>query len=53
MTNNAELMYDTRPPPPNRLITIVSDGSTGKVEFVGKLICFFTVILNTQQPSIM
>ena len=42
MTNNAELMYDTRPSPPNRFRIILGDGSTKKkVEFIGKIDPFF------------
>ena len=37
MANNVELMYDTRPSPPNRSRIILGDGSTRKVEFVGKI----------------
>ena len=35
--NNAELMYDTSPPLPNNSRNIFGDGSTKKVEFVGKI----------------
>ena len=48
MTNNAELMCNTRPSPPNRFRTIIrsdgdgdgdsdGDGSTKKIEFIGKI----------------
>ena len=52
MTNNAELMYDTRPPPSNRPITIVGDGSTRKkVEFIGEVGMIFHI--NTEYPAIL
>ena len=41
MTNNVELMYDTRPPPPSRSRIILGDGSTKKVGFIGKFDLFF------------
>ena len=38
MTCNADLMYDTSPPPPpHRSRIILGDGSIRKVQFVGKL----------------
>ena len=37
MTRNADLMYDTSPPPPHRSRIILGDGSIRKVQFVGKL----------------
>ena len=37
MTRSADLMYDTRPPSPHRSGIILGDGSTKKVQFVGKL----------------
>ena len=37
MTNNAEVMYDTRHPPPNRSRIFLGDGFTKKeVDFIGK-----------------
>ena len=42
MTNIADLMYDTRPPPPNKSRIILGDGSTKKkVEFIGKIDLIF------------
>ena len=41
MTNNAELVYDTSPPPPNRSRIIFGDGSTKKVEFAGNIDLIF------------
>ena len=41
MTRNADLMYDTRPPPPHRSRIILGDGSIRKVQFVGKLDLMF------------
>ena len=50
MTNNAELIYNTRSPPPNRPITIVGDGYTRKkVEFIGEVGMMFHV--NTECPA--
>ena len=37
MTRNADLMYDTRPPPPRRSRIIAGDGSIKKVQFIGKI----------------
>ena len=37
ITQNADLMYDTRPPSPHRSRIILGDGSIKKVHFVGKL----------------
>ena len=37
MTRSAELMYDTKPPSPHGSRIILGDGSTRKVQFVGKL----------------
>ena len=37
MTQNADRMYDTRPPSPHRSRTIPGDGSIKKVHFMGKL----------------
>ena len=37
MTRNVDMMYDTRPPYPHRSRIILRDGSTEKVQFVGKL----------------
>ena len=37
MTHNADMMYDTKPPSPDRSKIILGDGSIGKVQFVGKL----------------
>ena len=36
--DNAEPIYDTRPPPQNRLKITLGDGSTKKVEFIGKMV---------------
>ena len=36
ITRNADLMYDTRPPPPRRSRIILGDGSIKKVQFIGK-----------------
>ena len=41
MTNNAELMYHTSPPPPNRARIILGDDSTKKVESIGKIDLIF------------
>ena len=40
MTNNAELMYDARPP---RSRIILGDGSTKKIEFIGKIDLIFPI----------
>ena len=37
MTRNADLMYDTKPPSPQRSRIILGDGSIKKVQFVGKI----------------
>ena len=37
MTRSAELMYDTKPPSPDRSRIILGDGSIRKVQFVGKI----------------
>ena len=37
MTRSAELMYDNKPPSPHRSRIILGDGTTRKVQFVGKL----------------
>ena len=37
MTRNADLMYDTKPPSPQRSRIILGDGSINKVQFVGKI----------------
>ena len=37
MTQNADLMYDTKPPSPQRSRIILDDGSIKKVQFVGKV----------------
>ena len=49
MTNNAELMYDTTTPPPNRPRIILGDGSTKKVKFIGKNDLIFH--RNTEYPA--
>ena len=37
MTRNVDLMYDTKPPSPQRSRIILGDGSIKKVQFVGKI----------------
>ena len=37
MTRNADLMYDTKPPSPQRSRIILGDSSFKKVQFVGKI----------------
>ena len=37
MTRNADLMYDTKPPSPQRPRIILGDGSIKKIQFVGKI----------------
>ena len=37
MARNADLMYDTRPPPPHRSRFILGDGWIKKVQFIGKI----------------
>ena len=37
ITRRADLMYDTRPPPPHRSRIILGDGSIIKLQFVGKI----------------
>ena len=42
MTSNAELMYDTSPPHPNRSRIILGDGSTKNVvDFIGNIDLIF------------
>ena len=38
MAHNADLMYDTRPPPPRKSKILLGDGSIKKVQFIGKMI---------------
>ena len=37
VTRNADLMYDTKPPSPQRSRIILGDGSIKKVQFMGKI----------------
>ena len=49
MTNNAELMYDMRPPPSNRSRIVLGDGSSIKVECIGNIELLFHSY--TEYPS--
>ena len=41
MTRNADLTYDTRPPPPRRSRTTLGDGLIKKVPFIGTIYLVF------------
>ena len=53
MTNNAELMCDTKPHLPNRSRIILGDGFTKKIKFLGNIDLTFHRNTDTQQPSMM